>query len=102
MSHHRSDLDFGQLLSDFFDGLCGAVVGVIAIIAAQILKSSVEGSTSHRADETATQVYARISQGGPATVLYLLGLAVLYKFTNKYTAVLLLLSGAVAGQFIFV
>ena len=102
VSYHRSDQQFGQLLSDFFDGLCGAVVGVIAIIAAQILKSSVEGSTSHRADETTTQVYARISQVGPAAVLYLLGLAVLYKFTNKYSAVLLLLSGAVAGQFIFV
>ena len=91
-----------QLLSVFFDGLCGAVVGVIAIIAAQILKSSVEGGRSPRADETTDQAYDRISQVGPAAVLYLLGLAVLYKFNNKYTAVLLLIAGAVAGQFIFI
>ena len=95
-------MNFRQFLSDFFDGLCGAVVGVIAIIAAQILKSSVEGSASHRADETVTQAYAQISQVGPAAVLYLIGLAVLYRFTNKYTVVLLLLAGAVAGQFIFI
>lgn len=102
MFHHLSDLNFGQILSVFFDGLCGAVVGVIAIIAAQILKSSVEGSTSHPTDETTAQAYGRISQVGPAAVLYLLGLAVLYKFNNKYTAVLLLIAGAIAGQFLFV
>jgi len=95
-------LNFRQFLGDFFDGLCGAVVGVIAITAAQILKSSVEGSASHRADEIVTQAYAQISQVGPAAVLYLLGLAVLYRFINKYTAVLLLIAGAVAGQFIFI
>jgi hypothetical protein len=95
-------LNFRQLLSDFFDGLCGAVVGVIAIIAAQILKTSVEGSTSHPAHETSNQAYTRISQVGPAAVLYLLGLVALYKFNNKYTVVLLLIAGAVAGQFIFV
>ncbi|CAI6085642.1 unnamed protein product [Clonostachys chloroleuca] len=32
-----------KFLASFFDGLCGAVIGVIAIIAAQILKASIEG-----------------------------------------------------------
>jgi hypothetical protein len=89
-----------QVLSAFFDGLCGAVVGIIGIIAAQILKSSVEGAALKSADLAET--YARISQVGPAAVLYLIALGVLYKFTNKYTALLLLAAGAVAGQFIFV
>ena len=74
---------------------------MIAIIAAQILKSSIEGAAG-KADELASEAYARISQAGPAAVLYLLALAGLYKFTNKYTPLLLLTFGAVAGQFIFV
>ena len=77
------------------------MVGVIAIIAVQILKSSIEGAAG-KADELASKAYDRISQSGPAAVLYLLALAALYKFTNKYTPLLLLVFGAVAGQFIFV
>jgi hypothetical protein len=42
------------------------------------------------------------AQVGPAAILYLLALVVLYKFTNKYTALLLVIMGAVAGQFLFV
>ncbi|CZR66787.1 uncharacterized protein PAC_16688 [Phialocephala subalpina] len=92
-----------KLLASFFDGLCGSVIGVIAIIAAQILKNSVEGSP--RKEELVGSVNAalgRISHTGSAAVLYLLALGVLYKFTNKYTPLLLLACGAVAGQFIFV
>jgi hypothetical protein len=78
-------------------------VGVIAIIAAQILKSSVEGSP--RKEEQGGSVSAtlsRISHTGSAAVIYVVSLSVLYKITNKYTPLLLLASGAVAGQFIFV
>ncbi|PMD63856.1 chromate transporter [Hyaloscypha bicolor E] len=92
-----------KLLASFFDGLCGAVVGVIAIIAAQILKSSVEGSP--RNDELGglnSAARSRISHTGSAAVIYVVSLGVLYKFTNKYTPLLLLVSGAVAGQIIFV
>jgi hypothetical protein len=35
-------------------------------------------------------------------VIYVVSLGVLYKFTNKFTPLLLLVSGAVAGQMIFV
>jgi hypothetical protein len=41
-------------------------------------------------------------QSASAAVLYILALAALYKFTSKYTALLLLASGAIAGQFLFV
>ena len=78
-------------------------MGVIAIIAAQILKSSVEGSP--RKEEIGGSVNAalsRIAHTGSAAVIYVVALGVLYKFTNKYTPLLLLASGAVAGQFIFV
>ncbi|KAI9776596.1 MAG: hypothetical protein M1839_009500 [Geoglossum umbratile] len=91
-----------KLLSDFFDGLCGSVIGVIATIAVQILKSSVEGSARKAEKDSINIALERVSQSGAAAVLYILALGVLYKFTNKYTALLLLASGAVAGQFLFV
>jgi hypothetical protein len=74
---------------------------VIAIIAAQILKSSVQGSPREGEEKVINDTIARLSHSGPAAVLYILALATLYKFTNRYTPVLLLASGAVAGQFLF-
>ncbi|RYP47385.1 hypothetical protein DL768_006553 [Monosporascus sp. mg162] len=92
-----------KFLASFFDGLCGSVIGVIAVIAAQILKASIEGSSLDRVkDRPIGEVVDTTAQVGSAAVLYMLGLAVLYKFTNKYTALLLVMIGAVAGQFLFV
>jgi hypothetical protein len=51
-----------------------------------------------QSDKTIT----KIAHNAAAAVLYCVSLAALYKFTNKYTALLLVLFGAVAGQFIFV
>lgn len=45
---------------------------------------------------------AKVAQVGPAAAIYLIALGTLYKFTNKYTPLIMLASGAVAGQFIFV
>lgn len=91
-----------KVLASFFDGLCGSVIGVVAIIAAQILKASVEGSIDRLQDKPTAEAIVLMAQVGPAAVLYLLALAVLYKFTNKYTALLLVIFGAVAGQFLFI
>lgn len=91
-----------KFLASFFDGLCGSVIGVIAIIAAQILKASIEGSMNKVKDKPLAEAINTIEQVGPAAVLYILALAVLYKFTNKYTALLLVIMGATAGQFLFV
>ena len=79
------------------------MVGVIAIIAVQILQSSVEGSPPQEGAESVNVAIMRsLSESGPAAVLYILALATLYKFNNKYTALLLLAAGAIAGQFLFV
>ncbi|KAJ9412313.1 hypothetical protein FOXG_15093 [Fusarium oxysporum f. sp. lycopersici 4287] len=91
-----------KFLASFFDGLCGSVIGVIAIIAAQILKASIVGSLERVKDKPIGEVIDTTAQVGPAAVLYMLALAVLYKFTNKYTALLLVIMGAAAGQFLFV
>ena len=76
------------------------MVGVIAIVAAQILKSSVEG-TAHGTPSDKQAIHSA-AETGPAAVLYILAMATLYKFTNKYTPILLVIFGAVAGQFIFI
>ena len=94
------------------------MIGVIAIIAIEILRSSVEGSPPpadllSQADlplsaspalqrDSIQLALRRTSDSATAAVLYLIALGVLYKFTNKYTALLLLAGGAVAGQFLFV
>ncbi|KAL8367168.1 hypothetical protein RB599_010256 [Gaeumannomyces hyphopodioides] len=91
-----------KFLASFFDGLCGSVVGVIAVIAVQILKASIEGTLERVKDKPIGDVVNTVGQVGPAAVLYLLALAALYKFTNKYTALILVIVGAVAGQFLFV
>tara|TARA_R110002060_G_scaffold20331_1_gene27687 strand:+ start:262 stop:471 length:210 start_codon:yes stop_codon:yes gene_type:complete len=69
------------------------VIGVIAIIAVQILDASVHG-------EPKTLLEA--ANSGLAAVIYVLALAILYKFTNKWTPLVLLACGAIAGQFLFV
>ncbi len=69
------------------------MVGVIAIITLQILESSVHGDP---------KTLDQAANSGPAAVLYMLALAALYKFTNKFTPLVLLASGAIAGQFLFV
>lgn len=88
-----------QFLSAFFDGLCGAVIGVIAIIALQTLHSSLEVGSDMPAALPKNVVNA---ESASAAVLYVVALAVLYKFTNKYTPLLLVAVGAIAGQFLFV
>lgn len=42
------------------------------------------------------------SESALAAVLYLLAMGALYKFVNKYTPLLLVLMGAIAGQFLFI
>ncbi|KAK1756596.1 chromate transporter-domain-containing protein [Echria macrotheca] len=90
-----------KFLASFFDGLCGSVIGVIAVIAMQILKASVEGSLDRVRGKPIGEAMAATAQVGPAAVLYVLALVVLYKFTNKYTSLLLVIMGAVTGQFLF-
>ena len=87
-----------QFLSAFFDGICGSIVGVIAIIAIQILGETV-GSKGRIKPTTVDGVLVVASHNAVAAVLYLLALSVLYMFTHKYTSILLILCGALAGQF---
>ena len=91
-----------QILASFFDGLCGAVIGVIAVIAFQIAKPAVQGTERERATPSLDRRIAYAAQSGIAAVLYLVALAVLYRFTNKWVPPALVIVGAIAGQFLFV
>jgi hypothetical protein len=44
---------------------------------------------------------AKAAQSGIAAVLFTIALAILYKFSNKWATIVLIVSGAVAGQFLF-
>jgi hypothetical protein len=55
---------------------------------------------SATADVQSASVVA--SESASAAVLYIIALAALYKSTNKYTPLVLVIIGAIAGQFLFV
>ncbi|RPA84695.1 chromate transporter [Ascobolus immersus RN42] len=85
-----------KFLAAFFEGLCGAVIGVIAITAFSILKQAVGEPPSKDPDG-----HSVVFQG-PATVIFGMALAAAYRFDHKYTSLLIVICGAVAGQFLFV
>ena len=66
------------------------------------MKSGVQGALRRVDNLTLEKVLEKGSESGPAAVLYLVALGVLYKSTNKLTPLLLVLIGAIAGQFIFI
>jgi len=74
---------------------------VIAIVAIDILRASV-GNTGRKQPSTIEGGLTIASQDAVAAVLYVVTLAILYKFTHKYAVIVLVLGGALAGQFLFV
>ena len=80
--------------------MCGAVIGVVAIVAADLLEASVK-SPGFITNPSVEERLKSISDNSVAAVLYMLTLSALYKFTNKYTAIVLVVVGAIAGQYLF-
>jgi hypothetical protein len=70
-----------QFLGAFFDGVCDAIVGVIAIIAVQILGQTV-GTTGRIKPTTVDGVLDVASHDAVAAFLYLRALSVVYKLTK--------------------
>ncbi|KAI9883266.1 MAG: glutamine-dependent NAD(+) synthetase [Watsoniomyces obsoletus] len=89
-----------RYLTAFFDGLCGAVIGVIAVIAAEIMKAAVGGNPPESDSDPAR--IKRANQTGLAAVICVLALMVLYKFSHRLTVILLVIVAAIAGQYFFV
>jgi hypothetical protein len=74
---------------------------VIAIIALQTLQSSLKMTNGNSAVDVQS-ASSMASESASAAVLYIIALAALYKFTNKYTPLVLVAIGGIAGQFLFV
>ena len=76
------------------------MIGVVAIVAADLLEASVNfpGFITNPSVEERLKT---ISNNSVAAVLYMLTLSALYKFTSKYTAIVLVVVGALAGQHLF-
>jgi hypothetical protein len=91
-----------QFLASFSDGLFGSIVGVIAIISLQMLKPSIQGTERDFQVKPVELAISKAAQSEPAAVLYMLALVALYRFPNKWVTIILIISGAVAGQFLFV
>lgn len=78
------------------------MLGVIAVIASQLLQASITGNTRSEDRGNIEKLIQRTLQSGAAAVICLLALAATYKFAHKYTPLLLVIMGAIAGQFIFI
>jgi len=74
---------------------------VIAVITFQILRSSIHGTEQDLLKKPVKVAISNAANAGTAAVLFTVALAVLYKFTNKWAIIVLVVSGAVAGQFLF-
>ncbi|CAG8623243.1 5553_t:CDS:2 [Funneliformis mosseae] len=86
----------------FFDGITGSVVGLIAVTALDLLKSSITTSTVliNISDDEKPIISAQ--HNSIAAVVYMISLAALYSFKTPYLPLLLVIFGAIAGQFLFV
>ena len=81
------------------------MIGVIGIVAMQILQGAIVNTRSLTLQDPTRPGEAILSaaRSAIAAVLYCLALLVLYKFgSNKYAAILLVVAGAIAGQFLFI
>jgi chromate transport protein ChrA len=100
--HHLEKLVRNKFLAGFFDGITGSVVGIIAVTALDLLKFSITNVAilNKLSPDKLTLVAAQHSS--VAAVLYVLSLAALYSFRKSYVPLLLVIFGAIAGQFLFV
>lgn len=70
-------------------------------MAIDILRASV-GNRGPAAPATSADALRIAAHDALAAVIYMVTLAALYKFTHKYAVIVLVISGAIAGQFLFV
>jgi hypothetical protein len=89
------------MLTSFFDGLSGSVIGVISVTALQILRSSIEGMSEDFDLQPVSHAVAKAAESGLAAVLFTVALAILYKYNSKWVTIVIIICAAVAGQFLF-
>ncbi|KAJ3208848.1 hypothetical protein HDU82_001819 [Entophlyctis luteolus] len=87
-------------ISSFLDGVSGSVVGIIAVTALNLFKSSITSATTTLSGEPPDATSASVGAAS-SLMLYFVALAVLYTFKDRATSVVLIVGGAIAGQFLF-
>ncbi len=91
-----------KFFSAFFDGITGSVVGLIAITALDLLRASITTETILNNVPESEKAMVAASHDSIAGVVYVIALIALYSFKTPYLAFLLVIFGAIAGQFLFI
>ncbi|CAI2193456.1 4345_t:CDS:2 [Funneliformis geosporum] len=103
LGHHALEkLVRNKFLAAFFDGISASVVGIIAITALDLLNFSV--TTTAMIDNLPPEKKDLVAaqHSSIAAILYVLSLATLYTFKRPTTSLVLVIFGAIAGQYLFV
>ncbi|KAI9327909.1 chromate transporter [Obelidium mucronatum] len=87
-------------IASFLDGVSGSVVGIIAVTAVKLFHSAIESAASPPPGGSIDSQTASVNAVS-SLMLYFLTLAVLYNFKDKTTNALVVIVGAITGQFLF-
>ncbi|KAG9286027.1 hypothetical protein G9A89_022704 [Geosiphon pyriformis] len=78
-----------RFLAAFFDGISASVVGVVAITALKLLKSSVTSSITLKNMNEQERSMMAVVQDSVSSILYMMSLGALYKFNGKHISLYL-------------
>lgn len=103
LGHHLLEkLVRNKFLAAFFDGVTGSVVGIIATTALDLLKFSITNTSILKDLPSDKQSLVASQHSSLAAILYILSLAILYSYRKSMISFLLVIFGAIAGQFLFI
>ncbi|KAG0285371.1 hypothetical protein BGZ96_010367 [Linnemannia gamsii] len=91
-----------ETTASFFDGITGAVVGIIAITALDILKASVVHIPKPGSVLGGEEWLLLAAQNTLSAVIFVMAFLVLNTVGHRYMSVLLVVVAALSGQFLFV
>ncbi|KAF8985819.1 hypothetical protein BGZ46_001787 [Entomortierella lignicola] len=91
-----------ERMATFFDGITSSVVGIIAITALDLLKSSIILLPSPGASLDSADLITLAARNTISGVIFVLSFLVFNSVNHQYLSVLLVVIAAIAGQFLFV
>ncbi|KAI8607743.1 chromate transporter-domain-containing protein, partial [Chytriomyces sp. MP71] len=88
-------------IAGFLDGVSGSVVGIIAVTALQLFRSAMQSAMTSAPGEPALDIQTACVNVVSSLMLYFVSLAAMYAFQDKSMNVVVVVIGAIAGQFLF-
>ncbi|KAJ3330888.1 hypothetical protein HDU76_004606 [Blyttiomyces sp. JEL0837] len=82
----------------FFDGVTGSVVGIIAVTAFDLMRSSL---TTNLSDPRYSNPVTQVNHNAVCAVVFICTLLILYQFKTKSTTISIVFGAAIAGQFLY-